>query len=285
VHVDFATAPGVAGRINEDWVGACPTAAVVLDGVTAPGGMSTGCRHGVPWYVRQLGSHVLGEAARNPDVALADCLGVAIDSTARAHAETCNLSDPGTPSATVAMLRFTQDLFEYLVLSDATIVLDTITGLDIITDQSVSDFAASQRKALHQTRPGTPEHDELLRDLVSEQRRYRNQPGGYWLAASDPSASAHATTGSMPLSALQRAALVSDGASAIVDTYRVWTWVEFLDALDRTGSSRTLAAVRETEAEDPDGSRWPRYKASDDASVLLFAPWGPGREEHPGVPG
>jgi hypothetical protein len=285
MHIEFATLPGNgADRINEDWAGACATAAVVLDGVTAPHGMSTGCTHGVPWYVRQLGSHVLSAATRNPTVSLPECLSDAIDSVTKTHTGTCDLSDPGTPSATIAMLRATGGTCEYLVLSDATLILDTSSGLEIVTDQSVADFATAQREALHRAEPGTPGHHQRVQELISEQRRYRNQPGGYWLAASNPDAATHATTGQVPLDALRRAALLSDGAAAIVDTYHVWTWTELLNALDQSGADRTLAAVRDIEASDPHGTRWPRYKSSDDATVIFLRASTPGVPAVPTVP-
>ena len=59
MHAEMATAAGSIGRPNEDWVGATPTAAVVLDGLTAPRDLDSGCTHGVPWYVGRLGSALL----------------------------------------------------------------------------------------------------------------------------------------------------------------------------------------------------------------------------------
>jgi hypothetical protein len=52
----LATQPGSPDAANEDWAGVlAPGLAVVLDGLSAPDGTGTGCRHGTPWYVSQLG--------------------------------------------------------------------------------------------------------------------------------------------------------------------------------------------------------------------------------------
>ena len=47
-----------AGRANEDFTGAIPTAAVLIDGAGIPGAESV-CRHGVAWYASRLGGSLL----------------------------------------------------------------------------------------------------------------------------------------------------------------------------------------------------------------------------------
>jgi len=54
--VQLATIPGRDDRPNEDFPGALPDCAVLLDGAGGPAEMPTGCVHGTGWYVRQLGS-------------------------------------------------------------------------------------------------------------------------------------------------------------------------------------------------------------------------------------
>jgi hypothetical protein len=49
MHAEMATVAGSVDQPNEDWVGATPTAVVVLDGLTAPRDLDSGCKHGVPW--------------------------------------------------------------------------------------------------------------------------------------------------------------------------------------------------------------------------------------------
>lgn len=267
MRIEFSSLPGSADKTNEDWAGASLSTVVVLDGVTSPGGMPTGCQHNVPWYVNHLGLRLLVESTTHPDSALRDCLAAAISSVAEMHSGTCDLTSPGTPMATVATLRIAEGGCDYLVLSDATLVLDMTSGVEVISDKGVSGFAAAQWEALRKTEFGTPENSARMRDLVAEQRRYRNQPGGYWLAAADPQAAEHALTGAVPLSGLEGAAIMTDGISAMVDTYAEWTWRELLDALAQRGTEGVLAAVRDVESGDPTAARWPRFKISDDATV------------------
>ena len=55
----MATSAGEAGRPNEDFAGAVPGAAVLLDGAGIPGTESI-CSHGVAWYTHRLGGALLG---------------------------------------------------------------------------------------------------------------------------------------------------------------------------------------------------------------------------------
>jgi hypothetical protein len=81
---------------NEDWAGvAAPGLAVVLDGLSAPDGTGTGCRHGTPWFVSQLGPRLLTLAA-DPANSPADVLAEAIRQVAGLHPG-CDLTHPGTP--------------------------------------------------------------------------------------------------------------------------------------------------------------------------------------------
>jgi hypothetical protein len=79
----IATQAGVQVTAHEDWAGVLvPGLAVVLDGLSAPDGTGTGCRHGTPWYVSQLGPRLLALAA-DPSRSLADALAEAVDPEGR----------------------------------------------------------------------------------------------------------------------------------------------------------------------------------------------------------
>jgi hypothetical protein len=74
----LATESGSPDAANEDWGGVlAPGLAIVLDGLSAPDGTGTGCRHGTPWYVNQLGPRLLALAS-DPSRSLADALAEAI---------------------------------------------------------------------------------------------------------------------------------------------------------------------------------------------------------------
>lgn len=74
---------------------------------------------------------------------------------------------PGTPSATVLMTHVRDGVLECLVLADSVLVIETTRGMQTISDDreaSVGD-------------------------------RYRNQPGGFWVASVEPAAADEALSG------------------------------------------------------------------------------------------
>lgn len=81
MHVAMVTSAKTPGRMNEDFVGAVPGAVVLLDGAGIPG---------------------------------ID----AIDQLASEHRDTCDIADPSSPQATVAIYRTVGDQADDLVLAD-----------------------------------------------------------------------------------------------------------------------------------------------------------------------
>jgi len=64
---------------------------------------------------------------------------------------------------------------------------------------------------------GSDEHAGLLRSRVERLASYRNQPGGFWMASTKPEAAREALMRSTPLGDLDAVALLSDGATRLVD--------------------------------------------------------------------
>jgi hypothetical protein len=269
MHAALATQAGSPDAANEDWAGVlAPGLAVVLDGLSAPDGTGTGCRHGTPWFVSQLGPRVLAQAA-DPARSLADALAEAIRQVASLHPG-CDLTHPGTPSATVVLLRALDERADYLTLADATLLLDTVDGLRVVSDERVNQLAGKERAAANQVPTGSALKLRRRVQLTRALRRARNRPGGYWVAAADPQAASQAVTGTLGGKDLQRAVLLSDGASRFVDLFELATWEELLALLDENGPEELLRQVRAAEAVDPQSRQWPRTKRSDDATAVYL---------------
>lgn len=266
--VQFATRPGRTDKPNEDFVGALPDCAVVLDGSGGPSELPSGCSHGVPWYVRQLGPRLLSGMATSK-APLAEILSTAITEVSDLHRDTCDLEAPGTPASIVVMARAADDTFEYLVLGDSTLAVDVGDDIEVITDRRIDQVALAERLEMESLPVGTPEHQEARIRFVRLQRELRNQPGGYWIASTDPKAAEEAITGSIPLTDIRRAALLSDGVTRFVE-FDLGTWHELLGILDTWGPTAVFERIRSAETADPDGKRWPRAKKRDDVAVVHF---------------
>jgi hypothetical protein len=268
MRVSVATQAGGANP-NEDWVAGTPTLAVVLDGLSTAG-LTTGCRHGVPWYVAHLGGHLVAALA-DLDRPLSDGLVDALERVAATHPE-CDLGNPGTPSATVAILRHRHGALDHLVLADSPIVLDGPEGHTLITDLRVDEVLTDLRAEVERHETHTPAHREALQRLVLAQRQVRNTPEGYWVAASSPEAAQHALIGTTSLAGIRSAAVMSDGVSRLVTEYGMATWADAFATLQTDGPRELIETVRKVEAMDPTGVRWPRYKSGDDAAVA-YCQW------------
>jgi len=242
----------------------------VLDGLSAPKDLPMGCMHGTPWFVRQLGSALI-ELISTGEVSLREALRRAIAEVNDLHRGSCALDQEAVPASTVVMVRERGGSLDYLVLSDNVLVLDLgADGIKTIVDKRVEEVAAEEMQAALRGPTGTAEHAAHVSKLVSAQRQLRNKPGGYWVVATDPAAADEAIAGSVDLDRVRQAALLTDGASRLVDTFGALTWAELLALLRTEGPAALIARTREAEHADPLGERWPRLKHADDATAAYI---------------
>ena len=264
----FAIATDPApGRPNEDAVAATADLAVVVDGAGIAFG---GCTHGVAWYAQQLATQTLAALVATSGLPLSDGLAAGLAATAELHADTCDLTHPGTPCASVGILRVGPEAVDALALSDVFVVVETDAGPQVTVDLAIEELNGTEPGALAGLVLGTPEHAAALARLVEAQTVTRNRPDGWWVAAADPQAAYHAVTNSYPVEQVRRTSVLSDGATRPVDQMRLYGWPEYLDLLDKLGPELLIRHVREIENRDPDARRYPRTKRHDDATVAQY---------------
>lgn len=265
MHVSMATSPGRAGRPNEDFAGAVPGAAVLLDGAGIPGTESI-CSHGVAWYTHRLGGALLGRLSPGDGRDLATILAGAIDEIAAQHRGTCDITNPASPQATVAIVRAHRGRLDHLLLADSFLALDLVSGgPQVVTDEREVTARHICSAPLEGVPGGTPEYDRIRASCAEALRARRNRPGGYWIAKDDPHAAEEAVTGSRPLRDLAGVALLSNGASRIVSPYALTDWAGVLDLLAADGPAEVVRRVRRAEADSPAG---PAAPVPDDATVV-----------------
>lgn len=263
MRIEAASVAGADNKESEDWISATAELVVVLDGQTAR--TDTGCVHGVAWYSAHLGSAIVAAAA-DPNTPLGDALAAAIAATAELHPD-CDLTSPATPGAAVAIVRLGPRI-DYLVLGDVTLVLDTGRRVRVIVDDRVERTAVAERRSVDRFPIGSPEKAEGLIRMKHAELAARNTVGGFWVATADPAAAGHAIIGSIDAAQVRRLAVLTDGAARIVTPFRRLRWPGLLQLLDSAGPAALIQRVRALEATDPLGTRWPRNKRSDDASVV-----------------
>lgn len=236
----------VPGRVNEDLAATGDGWALVLDGATPVPGADSGCRHGVPWLVRRLAAALAGRLILGGPGPLAELVAGAIADTRDAHAGRCDLGNPDTPSATVSVVRVRDRRLEYLVLCDSPVALRRRDGtVTLIADDRLARLPG-----------GRPYGADVV-------RARRNQPGGFWVASTDPEAAHQAVRGSAGLGALTDAALCTDGVTRLAEWYG-YSWPDIFARLRAAGPAGLIALLRTTERARPR----PGAKQHDDATVV-----------------
>ncbi|ADD41550.1 protein phosphatase 2C domain-containing protein [Stackebrandtia nassauensis] len=231
------------GSPNDDTYIAGQGFAAVLDGATAPKDRDSGCVHDVPWLVARLSGHLAALLTHEDQTPLPRLLAATIERTRADHGDTCDLSNPDSPSSTVTVLREGPNTVDYLVLGDSPLVLrgpgDTVQA---IVDDRVEHLPSYTYEAV---------------------ARLRNSPEGFWVASTDVGAAGHALTGSLPRGEVTRALLLTDGASRLADRYGR-DWPDLLVTAEKSGPQTLLNEVRAADATAP-ASRGKRF---DDATAV-----------------
>lgn len=273
MEVRLASAGAPDRPTNEDYAFAVGDLVGVLDGVTEPSGLDTGCVHDPAWYVRHLAGSLAQAYSTEPDAQLDHLLATAITAVRADHGGSCDLGNPATPAATVCLLRHRAGECQYLVLCDATLVLDFTDRLEATTDGRFRAIVAGIRaEALVPGGAGSAEQAVRVEQMTPAKYQCVNQPGGYWIAAAEPRAAYEAVTGSAMVTGvdrLRRALLLTDGASCAVDEYGLFDWRAALDLVADDGPASLIQRVREAESADDAGLAVRRYKRHDDASAVL----------------
>jgi hypothetical protein len=252
VQVTYATEATPGAGANEDCLVAGPGWVAVLDGATPRPDVVSGCSHGVAWLVRRLAGALAERLVRESGAPLPDLLAEAIEQTRDGHGGGCDLANPDSPSATVALLREYGGRLYWLVLADSPIVLDLASGVTPILDQRVEALPVRTAEAV---------------------RAARNSPGGFWVAGTKPEAAHEAVTGSVPAAEARRAAVFSDGGSRLVERFGLLDWAGLLDLTETHGPAEVVRRTRAAEALETPGQRATRNgKQYDDATVVLVHP-------------
>ncbi|WP_425769436.1 protein phosphatase 2C domain-containing protein [Micromonospora sp. DT229] len=258
MHITYAAAMEAApDSTNEDRFAVGDGWALVLDGAGRYPGKSGGCIHPVSWIVERLTAHLSAGLAQ-PKSPLTAIVRSAVEATMADHGSACDLSDPLSPGATGAVVRFGKDQVEWLVLGDCAAVIDQgADGCTSIVDDRVDHL------------PNAPVVEGRVRTYLPEYvATVRNQPGGFWVLGAVPAAADHALVGSLPSGSVDQVLLCSDGVSRLTERYG-WTWREVLDLQAINGPEAVIRAVRAAERDDPDPRRW-RGKLHDDATIVVL---------------
>lgn len=269
-------------RFNEDVGSVVDGAAWVLDGAT---GITDTTHTDSPsdghWYVQQFDDY-LREHVTDSGRSLTEVVADGIESVGSRFDTVTTVDDidvAAEPSATAAIVRWTDRALEYYVLCDSTFLqLEDTSVQTVETDARIERFEERAREAvrgLKSSGAGLEEAREEVMPTLLENRRQKNSQGTYWVLSLNSEAAARGITGETRLTAATTVYLFTDGFGRLVDTYDVHPdWDTGIQSVERDGLETTVETIREIEREDAEGDDHLRLKQSDDATAvkLSFGP-------------
>ncbi|MFE7504229.1 hypothetical protein [Promicromonospora sp. NPDC057488] len=236
----------------------------VLDGATSVAGDRS---HDPGWFAGRLGevlARLLPGGAPIPDVVAA-----AIEEVR----DTDRLVPESSPTCTVAVARWTTKTVETYVLCDSVVVLLHGDGSETVHSDDELGAALTEKRQEYRARLAAGHgydagHRELLIELQREQARWRNRPGGYYVAGTDPVAAYHGVVSTTDRAQVSGLVLATDGVDP--DRHpRADTWRGVYTEALELGPDRVLHDLHVAEDSDPDGRRWVRSKRHDDKTLVV----------------
>ena len=245
---------------------------MLVDGA-APPGVEHVCRHGAAWYAQNLGSRVLDLLAATPGGPLTVALAESIEQVAGLHRHTCDVDDERSPQATVAIVRQRGDTVDLLVLADAFILLEPVSGApEVLTDVREVDVRRECLSMLDGMPAEAPERTERLPKVVAAFRARQNVPDGYFIAKADPTAADQSVVARRDLQDLTSVTLLSNGVSRLVDAYGLAPWPSLLRDLRSVGPDGVLRHLRDVERQLLEREQSGGRVGPDDATIAYCEP-------------
>lgn len=235
----------------------------VFDGASNHSNTKNGGQNAV-WYV-----HTLAQAVKD-SLSSTLPLEAAVHEAIAATAQQFRGTPAECPTSTVALARWSDRGVETYVLGDSYIIL---MGLGqharVISDLRMQKFGDNlrqlYRKRLRASSGFDKEHHAILEQLQIAQLGARNVPGGYWIAGSDPDASAHGLKQSFPRDQYTSLMLATDGGI----TPRTYGLLSDFDELSANNLFELLRQTHAAEENDSEGLKWPRSKRHDDKTLVF----------------
>ena len=274
--LDAISLPGDPAKANEDAFAHRAGAAVVLDGATGLGEPLLPGQSDAAWVSRfganRLMAHLGGGATASAAIkaALEDCARSFTGLRRRAPEQTYEI-----PFASMMLAAESAGGFDAFWYGDCAAVVKRGDEPALLVGEAFEKKAREREGAarLAAARGLAPaagiNRPEFLHSLRKARNRV-NTEGGGWLFGPDARAADQVQMKRVAAPSGSQVLLGSDGFLALVSEYGRYDLDGLLAAAQAKGLAALGAELREIENADPDGTRFPRFKKSDDATALLL---------------
>lgn len=260
------------GQVNEDLATVRASTAWVLDGATTVLGEShTPAESDAAWYVDRLDYHLSAVVGDEP---LEEATWEAIEAVRREYesiADPERIDTAALPAASGVVTRLKRGTLEYLVLGDCSVTVRRDEEVNHVSDGRLAALEEPILDALGD-RIDAGEALEFARDAIWDQvqslRKRANTRDEYWTFSLDPTAAAHAATGSIDVDTGDEILLSTDGFDRLVTTFDAHEyWGDLLEIIDDRSIEGVVEHLRTLEADDPEAREATRIKRHDDATA------------------
>ncbi|NIH78004.1 hypothetical protein [Amycolatopsis viridis] len=256
---------------SADKIFVTPHAVILLDGASAfvPVPVPASA------YADYLGRFLADALTVDPAADLQEILAGGIKATA-AHYD---LKAGESPSSTVTVARERDEHLDLLLLGDNTVILP---GGEILTDDRIDHLDLEPRRKYRERLAAghgfDDEHHRLLRDLQTQQGKYRNKPGGYWIAETEPTAAREALSTTKRFTDTNWLLLATDGAFNTMQHLGLVDQLDYTNPRTSIQPSDILKRCHAWESKaDPNAEKLPRAKRHDDKALAFANPSPPRR--------
>jgi hypothetical protein len=271
--------PGDPAKPNEDSFACLDHAALVLDGATPLGPSLLPGTSDAAW-IAQFGARRIAAHLKDGD-APQDALKHALQDAEKSFAglQRAPVREKWqTPCASLMMMvelgrdrRGSQ--IEFLSFGDCTALIEQDGKAEIVGEaiaKRKAEAGRAKRTAKDKNLPSVlgvhrPEIEPLLRAA-----RNRINSGNNWLFSPDGRAAKHVARQTVTMREGARLLLASDGFLALVSDYDAYDIAGLMQAASSKGLAALGEELRAIEKNDAAGTRFFRFKASDDATALLL---------------
>ena len=260
----------------EDLANATSSGAWVLDG--ASGAERTNVTDAPTdgrWYVKRLNAYLessLSAPDSLPEI-VREGIGV-LDSDYRSLERSQETDIVHHPLAAAALVRFDDGYVEYLLSADCNLAIERPDGtVETVLgdgpralDQRVVEEIQHRKAADGLTHAAAK---RATRELIVENRRQLNNPGGYWALSFDERAVDHARGSTLSTTDVDAIALFSDGFERLTERYDALAYETLFKTVREEGPEPLFDELRRIEREDEACEMYPRIKPRDDATLLV----------------
>ncbi|MBR2832944.1 MAG: protein phosphatase 2C family protein [Bacilli bacterium] len=257
---------------NEDFIVCDSDYAFVLDGATGLQKNIISEASDAYWYVNTFASY-LKKCINKSDVKQA--IAIALKDIAKdidKYANSIN-SNLDIPSACIALVKENKDNFEFFVLGDCSIIYGNKHKQTLLTNEDIRkmDNEKIQKMKLIAKDKGINISDAygLVMPDLKQQRLLKNRFGGYYVLDIDEEVIIHANYKVVPKKDIEMIILLSDGFSTYYECLELEkNYKTFFLKNYNTSAKKLYNQLREREQKDPFLNNYPRFKISDDASII-----------------